>query len=351
MGFKMKAIRFISAFFVLFGREASAQDPQFTQFWSSPLFINPAYAGATAQQRFSLLTRIQWPTLPQAYTSYVFSYDFNLVELNSGFGVMAWTDKQGSVDLRTTNLNLSYSYRVQFADMWVLSAGVQFGLGFRSVDREKFLFGDQFDVSSGVGQSSDPDLASLDTNVSYFDFASGIVAYTEGAWIGVSAYHLNQPNQSLLGGDSRLPMKWNVHGGLKIPLYRGYFKKTRIPTLTPGFLYKKQGEFDQLDLGTNFWYNPIMVGIWYRGIPIFDNLLKNEASQDALSVLVGLRFKRLEIGYSYDVTVSTLGANSGGAHELSIIYQYAYYSGRGRKRYKPIPCPTFGTSVADEFKY
>jgi len=328
-----------------------AQDPQFTQFYASPLYINPAYAGTTIQQRFTLQTRIQWPTLPQSFTSYIAAYDFNFDVLNSGFGIMAWTDKQGTVDLRTTNASLTYAYRVQFPGNWVLSAGVQLGAGWRSIDRNKFILSDQFDFAGGLGQTGDPDIALLETNINYFDFAAGGLAYTEVAWIGVSAYHLNEPNQSFLGGDSPLPMRWNAHGGISFPLYQGVFRRTRIPTLTPGFYYKKQGEFDQLDLGANFNYNPIMIGLWYRGIPIFDDVLSNVRSQDAISLLLGMRFQKLEVGYSYDVTVSSLGANSGGAHEISLIYQFAYESPAPKKKTRAIPCPSFNTSVLDEFKY
>ncbi len=330
--------------------ELAAQDPQFTQFYASPLYLNPAYAGTTVQQRFNMVTRLQWPSLPQAFTTYAFSYDFNYGVLNSGFGLMAWTDKQGTVDLRTTGTSFTYAYRVTFAESWVLSAGVQFGVGFRSIDREKFLFGDQFDFATGVGQSNDPSLATLESNISYFDFASGVLIYNNtGAWLGAAAYHMNEPNHSMLGDNSRLPMKWHVHGGYQIPLYRGIFKRTRIPTLTPGFLYKFQGEFSQLDLGANFWYNPIMVGLWYRGA--FSTFEKAIRAQDAVALMVGLRFKRLEVGYSYDVTVSSLGATSGGAHELSLQWQFAYDSPAPRKKRQPIACPSFGTSVLDEFKY
>jgi len=329
----------------------NAQDPQFTQFYTSPLYVNPAYAGSTIQQRLTLLTRLQWPSLPQAFTSYVFSYDFNIDVLNSGFGFLASTDKQGTVDLRTTNAALTYAYRVQFANRWVLSAGIQFGVAFRSINRAKFLLGDQFDFAGGQGQSNDPDLATLDPNISYFDFASGLVAYSANSWFGVSVYHMNEPNQSLLGNQSELPMKLHVHGGIKFPLYKGVFRKSRIPTLSPGFIYKRQGRFDQIDLGANFYYNPIMVGLWYRGIPLLNSVLNNTQSQDAISAIIGLKFIKLEVAYSYDVTVSSLGAGSGGAHELSVIYQFAYYRGSPKKKTKPIPCPSFNSTVLDAFKY
>ena len=146
-------------------------------------------------------------------------------------------------------------------------------------------------------------------------------------------------------------MKWHIHGGVKLELYKGVFRRSRIPTLAPGFIYKRQGNFDQLDLGTNFFYNPIMVGLWYRGLPLFNGVLNNEKSQDAIAALVGLKFKKLEMAYSYDVTTSGLGVGSGGSHELGVIYHYAYYRGGKKKKIKPIPCPSFNSTVLDEFKY
>ncbi|MBL7877140.1 MAG: type IX secretion system membrane protein PorP/SprF, partial [Cyclobacteriaceae bacterium] len=100
-------------------------------------------------------------------------------------------------------------------------------------------------------------------------------------------------------------------------------------------------QFDQLDLGLHFLYDPVMIGLWYRGIPVQQNV-KDNISQDALVLVLGFQFEKLEVGYSYDFTVSELGPISGGAHEVSLKYKLNIKAqSRTKKKEKFIPCPTF----------
>lgn len=87
-------------------------------------------------------------------------------------------------------------------------------------------------------------------------------------------------------------------------------------------------------------YEPILFGFWYRGIPIQQNV-KDNLSQDAFVFILGFQFDRLELGYSYDFTVSELGPASGGTHELSMRYKMPLkISAKGKRIQKMIPCPT-----------
>ena len=52
------------------------------------------------------------------------------------------------------------------------------------------------------------------------DFGAGLLAFTEKFYIGAAATHLNEPNESLVVGVSRLPMKFTGHAGAKLPLQR-----------------------------------------------------------------------------------------------------------------------------------
>ena len=111
--------------------------------------------------------------------------------------------------------------------------------------------------------------------------------------------------------------------------------------MSPSFVYKRQGNFDQLDMGVSFLYSPVMLGLWYRGIPIRQNVNDN-ISHDAVVVILGFQFEKVEIAYSYDFTVSELGPISGGTHEVSLKYKLAINTqARVKKREKLIPCPTF----------
>src|SRR5882672_3132497 len=114
---------------------AYSQDPQFSQYYQAPLFLNPGFTGITQQQRIAANNRIQWPNLPQAFTTYAASYDIWVDELKSGFGLLATTDKMGSAGWRTTTANLMYSYKVRICDKVVFSPGLSFGYGVHGLDR------------------------------------------------------------------------------------------------------------------------------------------------------------------------------------------------------------------------
>ena len=88
--------------------------------------------------------------------------------------------------------------------------------------------------------------------------------------------------------------------------------------------------------------DPVHVGVWYRGIPIGQNVAGN-TSRDAIVFIIGLQFSNFELGYSYDFTISELGVNSGGAHEISIVYRFDMIGNpyKVKKKDKLIPCPSF----------
>src|ERR1700675_756739 len=106
---------------------AVAQDPQFSQYYQAPLYLNPGFTGITQQQRAVVNNRIQWPNLPQAFTTYAFSYDIFVDELRSGCGLLVTTDKMGTASWRTTTANLLYSYKIKLSDKFVFSPGLSFG--------------------------------------------------------------------------------------------------------------------------------------------------------------------------------------------------------------------------------
>jgi type IX secretion system PorP/SprF family membrane protein len=320
-----------------------AQDPHFSQFSAQPLYLNPGFAGTTLQHRFIVNNRIQWPGLPKAFNTFAFSYDYNLSQLNSGLGILLVADKVGTASLKSTSISAIYSYKIHLANDWVVSPGIQFGYSFRDLNIQKLLFGDQLDPNFSGGQtpiSIDPAIARLG-NTGFVDIGAGILVYNEFFWAGVSAQHMNEPDQSLIEGDSKLPMKTQIHAGVRIPLYNGPRKKSRMSSIAPSIIYRTQGRFDQLDVGFSFIYNPIMIGVWYRGIPIQQNDADN-ISQDAVTFLFGLRFEKFDLSYSYDITISELGPLAGGAHEISFIYQMTVKKSRRVKRKeKFVPCPTF----------
>lgn len=326
---------------VLVAGFAHGQDPEFSQYYAAPLYLNPAFTGTTKDHRFIANYRNQWPSIARGYVTAAVSYDYNLAQANSGIGFLATMDQAGTAGMKSSQFSFLYSYRVIVENKWVIASGMSFGYAYRTIDFDRLIFGDQLQFDSrGQVPSDDPALYNLGTS-SYFDFNAGMLAYNKTFWLGFAASHLNRPNRSLLGQEAKMPIKTTVHGGIRIPLNRSPLKVNHMSVLAPSFVYKKQGDFDQLDVGAHFLYDPIVIGLWYRGIPIQQEVADN-LSHDAVVVILGFQLPALEISYSYDFTVSRLGSISGGTHEVAVKYKLEITRpARMKKREKLIPCPTF----------
>jgi len=328
----------LACFIFIYSHESKAQDFQFSQYHESPLYLNPAFTGLGKMHRITLNSRIQWPSLPKAYVTNAVAYDYNLDHLSSGIGLMLTRDVAGSGNLGNTNASFLYSYRVAIGNKLVLSTGLQFAYNFTGLNQNGLTLGDQLLDNRNV--SFDSELANIQ-NIQFFDFSSGMLLYSEKLWAGFALHHLTQPEMSLIGDSNPLNMKISIHGGIRIPLYKGATKLQYLSSIAPSFVYKRQGINDQLDMGINWHYDPISAGLWYRGVP-FGKTDPNENlyDRDALIFKFGLIFPDIQVGYSYDFTISEFGGASGGAHEISIIFDFEAQLRKKRKE-KFLPCPTF----------
>ena len=327
---------------------SSAQDVQYSQFYSAPLYLNPAFTGATQFTRVGSNYRSQWPALEANFVTMSAYVDHFIDDITSGVGFLIQTDKEGLAGLRSTAFSGFYSYQLPISNEFTVRMGASAGYVLRDINFSNLTFGDQFDANGFI---SGPTAETFDTGAqkNYFDMSLGALLYSQNAWLGVSNSHTTRPNQSLIGQDSPLPMKWSVHGGYKFFLKSGVidhgaYAEKQERSLAPTFQYKHQGEFNQLDLGLYFTLEPIVFGAWYRGFPF--QSVGEFANNEAIVFLLGYSKRNkdniLNIGYSYDVTISKLGSSSGGAHEFSI--SYAWFTGDPRKppkNVRQIPCPDF----------
>jgi len=315
----------------------SAQSPQFSQFYATPLYVNPAFAGNTIEGRIIGNYRHQWPSIPGAFVSYSFSYDHHLSTINSGLGLIFLRDKAGTGGLRFTNIGGLYSYKLQITRKLAMKAGAHVSYTMRNVDLNKLTFTDQLIRGGGVTTSE----TFSGGKRSYVDIAAGIIAYTQQFWGGFAAHHINQPNESLIGTNSKVPLKLSAHGGVNIPLKKSVKKKVKTSVIAAAN-YKHQNKFDQLDIGAYYNHFPLVFGLWYRGIPLLKAYQPSYANNDAVILMVGYQIKDLRVGYSYDITVSRLISSTGGSHEISLIYEFVSdeEKKKGKKNFI-VPCAKF----------
>jgi type IX secretion system PorP/SprF family membrane protein len=312
--------------------DSFGQDPTFSQFYANALYLSPSFAGATSQYRFSINYRNQWPAVPGVFHTYSIAFDKALTNFNSGIGVLATYDVAGSGNLSTTNIGLLYSYDFNINKDWHIRPGVNFKFYYLGLDIGKLVFNSQITGSGTTPSVTPPPF----DNVADVDFATSALAYNEKTWAGITLDHLLTPKTSFYGDDATVPVKINFYGGTQI------MKKTRLrqqnqDILSVAINFQKQGKFYQSDVGLYYYKDPLIFGIWYRGIP----LVTSQAG-DAIIGLIGIKTKQLHIGYSYDFTISNLISSTGGAHEISIVYEFNNLTiGQLRKRIKAIPCPEF----------
>ena len=339
--FTLSLFCLLSVSFVL-----EAQDSRFSQFYAAPLYTNPGFTGATIEHRFSMNYRHQWPNIPGAFDAYHAAYDYNAAEINSGFGVLFNREDAGSFGLTTNQISLSYAYRFRLNRKTYLAPGIKFGYVSRGVDFGKLIFNDQLESNSAATLDVD---AFTDRNVNYVNIDFGGLLYSENYWVGISARHLNKPNQTLLGDNSvaQLPITYNFQAGYKFMLSGPTIKHRSAKDITAAILYEAQEKYDQLDLGLYYNHEPFVFGFWYRGLPLIkryeDNLNTVRQNNDAIIILVGYSVpdRNLRIGYSYDITISRLATNTAGAHEISLVYEVASKKNKRRNRKFIVPCAKF----------
>ena len=176
----------IRQLFLLFGllvicHFARAQDPIFSQFWSAPLQINPAFAGNTNSPHVALNYRNQWPELNNAYITYSLAYDQFLPSLNIGYGLSILSDEAGNGLLKTNKISGFFAYRVQVNRDFYLKIGVEGSAVQARYDWSKFIFYDQIDDRFGhttPGGSPIPteEIPPENLSNSYFDISAGLLA-------------------------------------------------------------------------------------------------------------------------------------------------------------------------------
>lgn len=315
----------------------AAQDAQFTQFYAAPTYLSPAFAGTSLQSRFSMIHRMQWPSIPGAFTTYAAAYDQYLSEAKSGIGVIMLHDRSGSGALRYSSVTAQYAYEIELKRKVYLRPALEFGFVNHAVDFSRLTFGDQLARGGDVATYEDMDGRSAN----YTDAGFGLLFFTPKTWLGMAMHHLNEPNQSLLLNEARVPRSFSMHGGRRFVVRTAVIKKHK-QSVVAAFNYRAQGKYDQLDVGMYYEQHPFYAGLWYRGLPIFKAYAPGYQNNDAIAVVMGVVVNDWRIGYSYDLTISKLAGYTAGSHEISLTYEFADRRKKmARYKKRTIPCAKF----------
>ena len=318
----VKNLMLLGLFYASF--QSLAQDPTFTQFYSNPVYLNPALAGSSGCPRIALNYRNQWPQLTGNYITYAAAYDTYAKNLSGGIGIMAMHDQQGQGTIQTSMIAGTYSYYLKVNRKFRIMFGGQAAYFQKSLDWSKLTFGDMIDPRRGfIYQTGD--VPRGNGSHGFFDVSAGMVGFTKNFYFGVAGHHLNRPDESMILGDSKLPIRVTGHMGATIKLgQRGRYSSNTM--LMPNVIYQYQNGFQQFNIGAYLKYEAFTIGAWYR-------------NRDDFIVSLGITTEKFRIGYSYDLTVSQLGGVTGGSHEISMGINLKCK--KQMKDFRRISCPSF----------
>lgn len=308
------------------------QDPHFSQFYANPVYLAPSFAGGSDGARFVVNFRDQWPKVKGNFLTYSFSADQQFDDFNSGLGIFAVSESAGSGKLVTTNVGLAYSYKLNINRNFIFRPGLAAYYYDRYIDYSIITFADEYFGDQYIGSTSE---ILPDNRVQHADFAISALAYVNQYWFGINVDHLMNISPELRSDFRYSNVRVSAFGGYKYVLPKRVRDK-KNEYIHFAFQYYYQSQASQLNIGFYYNRNPLVLGLWYRGIPVGNEMY----SADALIFLGGLKYNGYVFSYSYDMTLGKLISRTGGSHEISIIYTIKQ-AAKGQKKYKSIPCPEF----------
>lgn len=290
----------------------NAQDLEYSQFYAAPLHLNPAFAGVDVGPRFVINYRNQWPGLENAYVSYAASFDKEFKKNLGGVGLLLTSDHLANNILTSNSVTGFYSYSVNLSQNYGIKIGMSAGVIQERLHFDKLIFGGQIDPLTGAVSPNGGEPFPTADSKSVLDIGAGGLLFGKKFYLGLSAKHVTQPDLAFYTSHtSNLPMRIGGNVGYQINL------KSKTNSITPNILYAEQGEFHMLNAGAFVKVSDVFGGIFYRSS---NNTNNSKSSGDAFIFIVGVQHDFFRFAYSYDVTVSNLASVSGGAHEVSLIF-------------------------------
>lgn len=317
----MKRILLCAILFMMTSVAALAQQrPQYTQYVQNNYLTNPAVGGIENYTDFRLGYRTQWVGLEGAPTSFYATLHGSLGNSGGssnssrggfskqnrykravphhGAGLLAMVDRAGL--LRTSTLNLSYSYHLPLNRYLTLASGISSGITQFAVNTQ----------NAAALDPGDPYLSGGMQNATKADLGLGFWLYSPDFYLGVSGGQLLRNGSDFAqGGTTSQPhMLQQPHfygtAGLRL-------QPSENLSVVPSVMVKAtDSATPAIDFNLRALYvQRVWGGISYR-------------HTDAMAVMAGVNLTSLlDVGYSYDLSTSSLNQVSAGSHEVVLGFK------------------------------
>lgn len=333
---------------ILFFSPLKGQDAHFSQFYASPLTLNPATVGTYGGTfRVSTLYRDQWRSAVdqplQTYTvngdvKFNVAYNKNYSPDIVGLGITFFGDRVNSFEFNTNQIVLTAGYHksLDVRTKQYLGIAVQGGILARSLNYENLTFEDQFNAVDGYTLATGENL--VPNNRAASDISLGLYYTISPSKIfdfhaGLGYFHINRPNMSWynieeirdpnVNKTDVIHPKWSAHLGAS-------YKYADFITFQPRANVLIQGPYSELNLGGTFRFKVskrsgkyFLLGPYIRGVQN-----KNAMGLESVIAMTGLEMNDFIFGFSYDQNVGGIirGRRSLSSFEFSVIYIGEYHN-------------------------
>lgn len=313
------------------------QDPEFSQFYSNKLYLNPAFAGISDNAGLTVHFRDQRIQSSSVSNVVNASYNQYFEPVKGGIGIQIINDNQGSF-INKLQFDGIYTYYLQAGNELFFNAGIQASVFQKNKKLSGLTLPGDFDV---LGEN-------LNTSRNYiypdqkgqlnFDFSTGFVGYYKSSYFGLAVHHLTRPNEldrsfSFVYADEdenfRLKRKYTFHYGTMIKIFKHGLVKEKY-SISPNIVYQYQSSH-RINYGLYFLYQNITFGAWIKqAFPLYF---------ETAVFLIGFEMPGYGFSYSYDFKLPKSGALLNMcAHEVTFNVNFEY---KYKKKIKAIKCPKF----------
>lgn len=311
-----------------------AQDPHFSQYFASPLTLNPALTGYfDGDYRVAINERSQWRNVGKAYNTTSISADFKLGQESIpyfdtfGIGFSGVFDQSLNGALQSNYFAISSAYHKSLAadGRHVLALGFQANFANRFIDYNKLSFASQFNIDF-FDPTIPVNINQTNSNTKYFEINAGILyslhIETINFYVGASLFHGTKPNETIFNASGNIvPIKKTFHAG-------GEWNFSERSSVLFSSNYSFQSNFNDQLIGAAYALkadDPLItvkgyLGLWYR-------------SSGAYIPYLGLDYGDFNVGVNYSLPTGTVLTYRPTTFEISLIYK--------RRSKKTALCPRF----------
>lgn len=347
---------FLGVFIALVGiwimmpQQVKAQDRHFSQFYASPMTMNPALTGAyDGKFRIAGIYRDQWrPALERPFTTISTALDFRFKVPNVsqyadaiGVGLIFYKDEVRNFDYTSNEINLSFAYHkaLNFKNTQFISAAFQGGISQRNINFNNQTFQDQFNQKDGYTFPTAETFPG--NNIAFGDLSAGINYswnYKKNSLlqVGGAIHHILEPNiaffDEVSSQKSTLYRRYQVQGAMIFPISRKAYLSPRVHFISQGPHYEVNAGSNVRLLANDYTRVAIHTGVWASMVGDVERAVALESA----TIFFGLEYNGILLGMSYDAGISEINSlgYKRGAFEISLGYVGEYED-------DVVQCPTF----------